>query len=251
MRRRRPEGGLTQRLPAWLVSSRRLDRQGSIPTPASSATSRPKGDAVPPPVLHAARARRGRTASSATTPSARAPRRQGPSLRSVRFAAVGLDAGSARATDGQLSDDASLRSRTTPDEITVGASGARTESGEQDIDRAGEHEQSPERATKTIRPVKTETVGRQIGGHVGWLITTVGSDEPADPMCTHRGWRGEAAPPLRSPRRLSRPTDAAGNMDRLAAGGPSRSPRAVAIMSPAGRRRATAARAKLLLPVPS
>ena len=53
------------------------------------------------------------TASSAWTPSARAPRRQGPSLRSVRFAALGLDAGSARATDRQLSDDASLRSRTT------------------------------------------------------------------------------------------------------------------------------------------
>ena len=29
--------------------------------------------------------------------------------------------------------------------------------------------------------------------------------EPADPMCVHWGWRGEAAPPLRTPCRRSRP----------------------------------------------
>ena len=40
------------------------------------------------------------TASSASTAFARARRRQGPSLRSGRFTTFGLDAGSARATDG-------------------------------------------------------------------------------------------------------------------------------------------------------
>ena len=117
--------------------------------------------------------------------------------------------------------------------------------------RAGRRTQEdPRRATTTIR-AEREPAHHDQRNRTGWLITTVGGDEPADPMCVHWGWRGEAAPPLRSPRRLSRPTGGGRNVDRLAAGGPSRSRRAVAIMSPAGRRRATAARARLLLPAPS
>ena len=87
----------------------RKDRSGRPLERQIAAT----GARRPRPALHAAQARHCE-ASSAGTASARAHRRQGPSLRSVRFAALGLDAGSARATDGQLSDDASPRSRTLP-----------------------------------------------------------------------------------------------------------------------------------------
>ena len=113
-RRRRPEGGLTRRLPAWSISPRNAAGvvAGGSHRHAIRAPRPATGGRRPQPPLHVARARRDRRHRRPGHHSARAHRRQGPSLRSVRFAALGLDAGSARATDGQLSDNASIRSRT-------------------------------------------------------------------------------------------------------------------------------------------
>ena len=207
------------------------------------------------------------TTSSDNTSSARAHRRQGPSLRSVRFAARGLDPGSARATDGQVSDDASARSRTTAPTPGRRASWIRQRVslrrnwilGEGTASPAAQHfdhdpnstpppspsarpvpilepvshlmksrtgirdtygsgggghrasrrtREDPRRATTAIRAAR-EPAHHDSRNRTGWLITTVGSDEPADPMCVHWGWQGDAALPS-TPRRRPRPAGVPG-----------------------------------------
>ncbi len=106
--------GLTRRLPAWSISPATLPAgAGSVFWRALRLSCRATGYRRPRPALHAARARRCRrhrrpAQHPRVLPAVKAW------LRAGRLAAVGLDAGSARAADGQLSDDASFRSRTLP-----------------------------------------------------------------------------------------------------------------------------------------
>ena len=107
---------MTRRRPAWSTSpgnvARRCGQQ--VHSGALRAPRPATGDRRPRPALHAARARRRRRHRRPAHHPRVLPGVKARRWRSVRFAALGLDAGSARATDGQLSDDASPRSRTLP-----------------------------------------------------------------------------------------------------------------------------------------